>query len=301
MERAANLCLYSYLWSSQLPRVGDRLADLFDALTDPRGAILRNAAAGDRTLADSRVGGVYYTERGGQAFFVTHPEGGVTLVYRGSGSGEWLDNGLGLSGWPMAAEYQCLGARRRLQYATGQQLQALELACRWAERYRWREITVTGHSKGGNKAQFITLCADFVEKCYSFDGQGFSPEALSELAQNEQFARRQKRLWSIAADNDFVNVLGESAVPETQRLFLQTQAEELAAFHAMESLLDERGHLRPVGTQGLLSEAAEAVSRRVMALPPALRQYATTGLIAAVEGGKDVKEAAAHLKSMIWN
>lgn len=278
MERAANLCLYSYLWSSQLPSVGDRLADLFDALTDPRGAILQNAAAGDRSLADSRVGGVYYTERGGQAFFVTHPEGGVTLVYRGSGSGEWRDNGLGLSGWPMAAEYQCPGARHRLQYATGQQLQALELACRWAERYGWREITVTGHSKGGNKAQFVALCTDFAARCYSFNGQGFSPEALEELAADENYSARQGRLWSIAADNDYVGVLGVPAASPHRRLFLQTEATEPGALHAMETLLDTRGKLRPTGEQGELSLAVEALSRRVMALLPHRRSLLTVGI-----------------------
>ncbi len=278
MERAANLCLYSYLWSSQLPRVGDRLEDLFDTLTDPRGAILRNAAAGDRTLADSRVGGVYYTERGGQAFFVTHPEGGVTLVYRGSGSGEWLDNGLGLSGWPMEADYQCLGVQHRLRYATRQQLQALELACGWAERYRWREITVTGHSKGGNKAQFVALRTDFAARCYSFNGQGFSPEALEELAADENYSARQGRLWSIAADNDYVSVLGVPAASPHRRLFLQTEAEEPRALHAMETLLDARGKLRPTGEQGELSQAVEALSRRVMALPPHRRSLLTVGI-----------------------
>lgn len=34
-------------------------------------------------------------------------------------------------------------------------------------------ITVTGHSKGGNKAQYVTVLSDKVDRCISMDGQGF--------------------------------------------------------------------------------------------------------------------------------
>lgn len=40
------------------------------------------------------------------------------------------------------------------------------------------KITVTGHSEGGNLAQYVTICAAnlVVDRCVSFDGQGFSNE-----------------------------------------------------------------------------------------------------------------------------
>ncbi|MBO4998776.1 MAG: DUF2974 domain-containing protein [Lachnospira sp.] len=42
------------------------------------------------------------------------------------------------------------------------------------------KITVTGHSKGGNLAQYVTICAAnlVVDRCVSFDGQGFSNEDI---------------------------------------------------------------------------------------------------------------------------
>lgn len=43
-------------------------------------------------------------------------------------------------------------------------------------------VYVTGHSKGGNQAQFVTLAsknAYLVDKCISMDGEGFSPEAIA--------------------------------------------------------------------------------------------------------------------------
>ncbi|MBO4998772.1 MAG: DUF2974 domain-containing protein [Lachnospira sp.] len=42
------------------------------------------------------------------------------------------------------------------------------------------KITVTGHSKGSNLAQYVTICAAnlVVDRCVSFDGQGFSNESI---------------------------------------------------------------------------------------------------------------------------
>lgn len=42
------------------------------------------------------------------------------------------------------------------------------------------DLTVSGHSKGGNKAQYVTIVTDRVERCLSQDGQGFSPEFLKK-------------------------------------------------------------------------------------------------------------------------
>ena len=44
-------------------------------------------------------------------------------------------------------------------------------------------ITVTGHSKGGNKAQYVTIVTDRIGRCVSFDGQGFSKEFLEFIPQ----------------------------------------------------------------------------------------------------------------------
>ena len=44
-------------------------------------------------------------------------------------------------------------------------------------------ITVTGHFKGGNKAQYVTIVTDRIGRCVSFDGQGFSKEFLEFIPQ----------------------------------------------------------------------------------------------------------------------
>ncbi len=66
-------------------------------------------------------------------------------------------------------------------------------------------ITVTGHSKGGNKAKFITIMDDSVDNCYSFDGQGFSDEFIRKYA--SEIIKNQGKIVNIIAQSDFVNIL----------------------------------------------------------------------------------------------
>ncbi len=44
-------------------------------------------------------------------------------------------------------------------------------------------LTVSGHSKGGNRAQYATILTDQVDRCVSLDGQGFSSEFLELYAE----------------------------------------------------------------------------------------------------------------------
>ena len=71
-------------------------------------------------------------------------------------------------------------------------------------------ITVTGHSKGGNLAQYIAICANnlTVDRCVSFDGQGFSNEFFEtyEIA----ILANQDKLYSVNSSRDFVNPLMNS-------------------------------------------------------------------------------------------
>ncbi len=280
---AAVLCLYSYLWAQDLPAPNTSFRDIVMRLpeSDERVSILQNAARRDEILAQSRIGGIYYTQTGAQAFFFVSPNDEIILVYRGTGRGEWADNGQGLSGQKSDNTYDCFGVRHSAAYASAQQVQALELFCGWAQAYHWKNITVAGHSKGGNKAQFITLCSDIVENCYSFDGQGFSPEALAQFA---HFERRRARIWSISAQNDYVNVLGEPAVSEQKRLFCKTrEGMHGLSEHRLEAILQPDGQLTEWCEQGEFSQKLQALSAQVMALPPRLRKYATTGLMNLVQ------------------
>lgn len=66
-------------------------------------------------------------------------------------------------------------------------------------------VTLTGHSKGGNKAQYITLLEQYgsVDRCLSVDGQGVSDEFFMEYADN--IIARQHLIENVCVDYDYVN------------------------------------------------------------------------------------------------
>ena len=65
-------------------------------------------------------------------------------------------------------------------------------------------ITVTGHSKGGNLAQYIAICANnlTVDRCVSFDGQGFSNEFFETY--KVAILANQDKLYSVNSSRDSV-------------------------------------------------------------------------------------------------
>lgn len=250
--------------------------------------ILKNAVANNEFLANSKINDFTHSPAGMTACSFTKPDGCVSVVFRGTGTGEWLDNGEGLSGIPEENTYITYAnggeiAFRKIRqndYATDQQVEALNWFRFIAAKNYWdkkTEITVSGHSKGGNKAQFIAVHSDLVSDCYSFSGQGFSPETLNAFKDmyGIKYEERRQHVRSFAADNDYVNVLGERLVPEDNIYFF----ESLTGFHFLETTLDKNGVLRPQAEQGRLSLYIENISKELMRIPPAMRQYLTSGIM----------------------
>ena len=112
-----------------------------------------------------------------------------TLVFRGTGGTykAWKDNVLG-------------------EYETDTRLQTLAADFVKYECAEYSGITVTGHSKGGNLSQYVTVvCADQIERCISYDGQGFGDNFLKE--HKEEVKAAKDKITSISGFNDFVNIL----------------------------------------------------------------------------------------------
>lgn len=250
--------------------------------------ILKNAVANNAILANSRIGNLTRSKSGSTACSFTKPNGDVSVVFKGTGGGEWIDNGEGLSGIPEENTYITYGKNGKVvsskiirnDFATDQQVEALNWFHKIVAQNGWNNrtrITVSGHSKGGNKAQFITVHSDLVNDCYSFDGQGFSPEALSALRKQygADFEKRRRKIRSFSTDNDYVNVLGERLVPENQIYYF----ESFMGFHYMEAMLDRNGQFNLQSEQGKLSRYVETVSEEIMNMDPLIRQYATLGIM----------------------
>ncbi len=113
------------------------------------------------------------------------------VIYRGTcGDKEWADNAHGM-----------------LQADTVQQKYALKYAVHIKENFNLTSLTVAGHSKGGNKARYVAIVApdNYVDRCISVDGQGFSPAFVKKYEDN---ISRRKNIILLAEHRDFVNCLG---------------------------------------------------------------------------------------------
>ncbi len=114
------------------------------------------------------------------------------VVYRGTASdAEWQDNGEGM-----------------LISDTVQQIAAAKFIYEVKEELDVESIIVAGHSKGANKAQYVTLAIpeDYIDYCLSLDGQGFSTQFMDKYQEN--IRQRRNKISLIAEQRDFVNCLG---------------------------------------------------------------------------------------------
>ena len=250
--------------------------------------ILINAVKNHPFLANSKINNLTVSRSGLTACSFTNQNGNIFVAFRGTGKGEWIDNGEGLSGVPEENTYktyeksgiELLGKKIKLDYATEQQVEALNWFCSIAAKDRWSKdtnITLTGHSKGGNKAQFIAIHSDLVDDCYSFDGQGFSPEALAsfKIQHGAKFEIRRQNIYSFSSDNDYINVLGIRLVPQNQIYYFKSHLD----FHYLESMLNINGRFNRQCEQGELSRYVETVSEKLMRMDPSIRKYATLGVM----------------------
>lgn len=170
--------------------------DIGASMTKEEVTTLLQDLQNDETLKTLVVDGYVNTEIRG-ACFVDPATQEAVVVYRGTGPAyaAWDDN--------------CQGGYLS---DTDMQKEALEFAKKTADKYG--DITVTGHSKGGNLAQYVTVVmGDQVDRCVSFDGQGFGDEFLEKYA--DEIAANKHKIRSVNAHNDYVNILLTAIADET--------------------------------------------------------------------------------------
>lgn len=160
--------------------------------------------------------------------------GDMIVVYCGTaGDTEWDDNGLG--GHSNITD-------------TEQQMRALEYYDRViGEHHNGKgKIYVTGHSKGGNKAQYVTVLRDGVASCTSFDGQGFGYAFLKKY--EKEIAAAKEKITTVANEYDFVNILFNSIAGETKYIksgddiddYLNNGLSSFARWHSPYTMFSEQ-------------------------------------------------------------
>lgn len=212
--------------------------------------------------------------------FSTPEKDTIYVVYRGTGDGEWPDNGIGMT-----------------EAATVQQRQALayfDEAIDYLDVQPNQRLVVTGHSKGGNKAQYVAMATEnnaLLDVCYSVDGQGFSEAAIdgwkAEYGQTE-YGNRIDKLYGINGENDYVSVLGNGIISNEHIRYIKTPVEKsnFAGYHDIKYMFASLEYNQKTGeyttvfygrkncdadTRGELGDYAATLSKQVMSLEPEKR------------------------------
>ena len=121
-------------------------------------------------------------------------EDNLIIVYKGTaGDFEWKDN--------VEGTYNISD--------TKQQRMALSYFDEIVEKFKdVKKVYVSGHSKGGNKSQYIGVLRgnmSKLERVYSFDGQGFNSIFLKKY--NEEIENNRHKIFNICNEYDYVNIL----------------------------------------------------------------------------------------------
>ncbi len=173
-------------------------------------------------------------------------------------------------------------------------------------------VTVAGHSKGGNKVQFITMFASLrrrVSHCFCFNGQGFSHEAMEKMPLLEGYARQRALVTLIAGENDAVHPMGRRLAFAANTYYIRTdhsavyeESNFIAEGHHLTALFSGDGDdLRPVlqeeTRQGPVSKFSQSLSRAMMDMEPERLKTCTDGVMALMEGD----QRALDYVDILWN
>ncbi|AZS17558.1 Mbeg1-like protein [Paenibacillus lutimineralis] len=189
----------------------------------------------------------------------------ATVVFRGTaGDFEWYDNGTG-------------------GYLSDTDMQ--KQALKYIESLPYNNITVTGHSKGGNKAQYVGILSDKVDRVLSLDGQGFSKEFVEKY--QDLIDKNRYKIISISAESDYVNCL---LIPVAGKfIYIDTEyQEDFLRNHSPVIVLDGNGQLRDTAEQGAIPQLVNDLTIYLNAhMPEPDRSYAMDGLLAMLQSGDE--------------
>ncbi|MCR4924550.1 MAG: DUF2974 domain-containing protein [Lachnospiraceae bacterium] len=200
------------------------------------------------------------------------PNGEAAVIFRGTGGSyeAWEDN---LEG----------------QYIKDTDMQRIAADFIKYDCGGYKNLTVSGHSKGGNLAQYVTVvCGAGISRCVSLDGQGFSRDFIKKY--EKEIEEASEKISSICAYNDYVNILLTSIAGET--VYMRNKNKGPVGAHSSFSLLehgefDEEGRVirDPGVSQGFLAKALDAITDDItlrLEEMPGEGNSAFTGLLGAL-------------------
>lgn len=192
-----------------------------------------------RTLEEKDVRALCFTDRKDES---------PVVVFRGTGGTEnaWRDNFDGA-------------------YEEDTKIQKIADDFIKTECSMYEDIVVTGHSKGGNLAQYVTVRnGNIVGSCVSYDGQGFGGDFIS--SNRELVETAAPKITSISSYNDFVNIL-LTCIAGTS-IYIAND-DSIAGAHSPTTLLthntfDENGKITSTVSQGLVAKGLDALTEVIV-------------------------------------
>lgn len=212
--------------------------------------------------------------------------GNLYVAYRGTGDGKWVDNGVAM------ANNDSLMQRRAGEY--------FDYVMEQKTITYNGDLIVTGHSKGGNSAQYVALTSKYaneIDSIYSIDGQGFSNKALENIKElrGEEFYNSQiNKMYSINGHNDYVHELGNVIIKAENTILLNsTNGDGFAEWHELSGLFnketgklnfsyDADGNVISV-EQGSFGKLAAELSHQIMTLDDEGLEDCTVSIMSILE------------------
>ena len=254
-----------------------------EAHNDPDMQILKNSDILDYKILDFE----YSEGAGSKAFIASEDNSKVYCAFAGTGKNEGVDNG-----------------ELMFKESTTQQADAANYFDRMMDEHSdfivegKTEVNVTGHSKGGNKAMYVTMqskYADYITHCVALDGPGFSPAANERWSQDEYtFGPRREKIISVNGSDDFVHCTGvQIRLPEnTYYIDTNSLSEGFVGKHLHEGLfkLDkDQNYTAELGKEwytGPLPTFISSFMEQYLNLPPEVVEQTAPGLMSFIWSGQ---------------
>lgn len=194
-------------------------------------------------------------------------EGNSTIVFRGTCDDiQWNDNAEVI----VVSDTMC--QQEALDYVEGMHA-----------KYGFDDITVSGHSKGGNNSQYVTILSPYVERCLSLDGNGFSNDFIEKY--RDEISKNKDKITSISDENDAVCQLGISIAGEVK--YVKTNIGLPPDTHQPYVVIGDDGELiGPLQDEpGEFGKKIALLNKYIMALPEDVRsKVAHTAIETFIQG-----------------
>ena len=259
-EKLINI-VYNILNNNELNELMDNMGNCTIKLPKSEWVNILEQIENKPNLKELRIEKLYTYKSGMRVACFIDDENNATVVFRGTTTiKEWEDNGQGA-----------------YEYDTVDQIDALN----YINNLGINNITVTGHSKGGNKAQYVTVLSSKIIKCISINGQGFSNEFINKY--KDEINKNKSKIISINSKYDYVNCLFNSIAGE--HYYIQTELQiNPFDYHKANILLDESGNLRNKTNEGIFSRIINSFSTSLISdLPDDIQNLIINEMICVIE------------------